>query len=161
LELTGRYPPDDRDQLEKRRCFSYLRELLWPSRSDQCHALWLKHLVKEKDVSVQSAHPSGALRRYVRAYAQRDMRIMGSVLVEPVPPRLEQLLEFEFGDLFYVCFCDGQRIVSPRHTVIGLQTHLCAEIRLTGQIQTCDFLSALRILAALRYSDHQFHQSSA
>jgi AraC-like DNA-binding protein len=87
-------------------------------------------------VSVQSAHPSDALRKYVRAYAQRDMRIIGAAVVEPVPPRLEQLLEFEFGDPFPVCFCDGQRMLCPKYVVIGLQTKLRAEIVLTGQIHS-------------------------
>jgi AraC-like DNA-binding protein len=49
--------------------------------------------------TLQSAPPQAALRHYVRAYAQRTLTLQDSILVEPVPAQLEQVLNFELGIL--------------------------------------------------------------
>jgi AraC-like DNA-binding protein len=87
-------------------------------------------------LTLQSARPSHALRPYVRAYAQRKTNITGAPRVEPVPARLEQTLEFEFGDPFNVCFFNRETIISPSMTVVGWQNALRAEVHLIGAIES-------------------------
>jgi AraC-like DNA-binding protein len=87
-------------------------------------------------VTVESARPSQTLSPYVRAYAQRKTKIAGAPIIEPVPPRLEQTLEFEFGDSFDVCFTNGDRITSPSITIIGWQSLLRGEIHLLGTTES-------------------------
>jgi AraC-like DNA-binding protein len=87
-------------------------------------------------LTLQSVQPCEALKRYVRAYAQRKTQVSDVPVFEPVPARLEQTLEFQFGDLFDVCFSDGLHLLSPPIVVVGLQTHLRADIRLCGQIES-------------------------
>jgi AraC-like DNA-binding protein len=85
---------------------------------------------------VESIPASLSLRRYVRAYAQRTVRPTRDAFVEPVPARLEQVLEFEFDDSFQVRFLDGHTIEAPQIALIGWQTHLRAEIQFRGSIQS-------------------------
>ncbi|MGB0122483.1 MAG: helix-turn-helix domain-containing protein [Silvibacterium sp.] len=85
---------------------------------------------------LQSMPPCQALRMYVRAYAQRKTQIADVPIFEPVPARLEQTLEFQFGDLYDVCFSGGLQLLSPPIVVVGLQTQLRADIRLYGQIES-------------------------
>jgi len=87
-------------------------------------------------LTVQSRLPSQALRPYVRAFAQRKADLPGAALVEPVPARLEQTLEFQFGDLFDVNFSDGGKITSPPMTVVGWLDSLRAEVRLCGAVES-------------------------
>jgi AraC-like DNA-binding protein len=87
-------------------------------------------------LTLQSARPSQALRRYVRAYAQRNTNILGAPRVEPVPARLEQTLEFEFGDPFDVCFSNGETITSSSTAVVGWQNSLRAEVHLVGAVES-------------------------
>lgn len=86
-------------------------------------------------LTVQSAQPSHALRPFVRAYAQRSADIADAPIVEPVPARLEETLEFEFGDLFDVHFYDGSTLTSPPITVVGWQSGPRAEVHLFGAIE--------------------------
>jgi AraC-like DNA-binding protein len=85
---------------------------------------------------LHSVHPSLPLRPYVRAYAQRTTHITGPAVIEHVPARLEQTLEFEFNDPFAVHLSDGRTILSPTITVIGAQTHLRASICLRGDVES-------------------------
>jgi AraC-like DNA-binding protein len=86
--------------------------------------------------AIESAKPCKCLEPYVRAYAQRNVCLASETHVEPVPARLEQILEFEFRDPFDVCFSDGHKIESPTISLVGWQTHLRAELRMLGNVQS-------------------------
>lgn len=68
---------------------------------------------------LQCQRPCPLLRGLVRAYAQRDLGPHDIDIVEPVPARLEQTLEFQFGDSFEVVHADGQHLMAPEIVVIG------------------------------------------
>lgn len=85
---------------------------------------------------IESVHPSIDLRKYVRAYAQRKTDIRGAPAIARVPARLEQVLEFQFGDAFDVLFDSGLRITTPQIAVIGPQTHLRASVSFCGRIES-------------------------
>ena len=85
---------------------------------------------------IESAKPCKGLEPYVRAYAQRNACFASKTHVEPVPARLEQILEFEFDDPFDICFFNGHKIESPQISLVGWQTHLRAELRLVGNVQS-------------------------
>ncbi|HEX4167110.1 MAG TPA: helix-turn-helix domain-containing protein [Bryobacteraceae bacterium] len=59
------------------------------------------------------------LQPFVRAYAEREIRGIEGIIAEPVPARLEQTLEFQFGERIDAVSGDGRRQVAPPTTVIG------------------------------------------
>jgi AraC-like DNA-binding protein len=69
--------------------------------------------------NIQFQQASPALRTLVRVYAQRDVGAGKTQLVESIPARLEQTLEFQFGDSFDVYFADGSRHAAPDTVVVG------------------------------------------
>jgi AraC-like DNA-binding protein len=86
--------------------------------------------------TIESFHPRAELRPYVRAYAQRRVEIAGTPLLESVPARLEQTLEFQFGDAFHVDFDVGPGIVTPRISAVGPQTDRRSMVTLNGRIES-------------------------
>jgi AraC-like DNA-binding protein len=86
--------------------------------------------------NLQSAHPCVALRPFVRAYAQRNTNIKEGSVVEPVPARLEQILEFQLGDPYEVSFMDGPRVPTPDVVAVGLQTHLRVDLELRRKVES-------------------------
>ncbi len=84
-------------------------------------------------IAVQTALPSPALRRCVRLYAQREVHAFetgAALALEPIPARLEQTLEFQFGVGFKVHHTAGLEFVTPTHAIIGAQTQGCSQIEL-------------------------------
>jgi AraC-like DNA-binding protein len=69
--------------------------------------------------SLQLQRPCSALRALVRVYAQRELGPRDSDIVELIPARLEQTLEFQFGHFFEVRHGDGQSLTAPEIVVIG------------------------------------------
>jgi AraC-like DNA-binding protein len=69
------------------------------------------------NIHFQPASP--ALSGLVRVYAQRYVDAGAIHLIEPVPARLEQTLEFQFGHSFDVFFAGGQRYSAPQAVVVG------------------------------------------
>jgi AraC-like DNA-binding protein len=59
------------------------------------------------------------LRALVRVYAQRELGPHDSEIIESIPARLEQTLEFQFGYRFEVFHQDGCRLTAPEIVVIG------------------------------------------
>jgi AraC-like DNA-binding protein len=86
--------------------------------------------------TIVSSHPRVELRPYVRAYAQRRAEIRDVPLLENVPARLEQTLEFQFDDPFHIDFDVGPRIVTPRISVVGPQTDRRPTVTLFGRIDS-------------------------
>ena len=72
--------------------------------------------------TLRCSRPSLPLQPFVRAYAEREIREMDGIIVEPVPARLEQTLEFQLGERFDT-LSEGRRQVAPPATVVGAHTH--------------------------------------
>jgi AraC-like DNA-binding protein len=69
--------------------------------------------------NLQCQRPRSELRGLVRAYAQRDVGPHDSDLVELIPARLEQTLEFQFGECFEVFHADGRHEMAPKVVIVG------------------------------------------
>jgi AraC-like DNA-binding protein len=84
-------------------------------------------------IALRTALPGPPLREFVRVFAQREVHPFDSGtghVVEPVPARLEQLLEFQFGNPYTVHHSLGHDLTTPRQAVIGAQVGGCASIEL-------------------------------
>jgi len=62
------------------------------------------------------------LQAFVRVYAQREISRTGTVVVCPAPPRLEQTLEFQFGEKICFAHTGGARQDSSAIMVVGAIT---------------------------------------
>lgn len=114
---------------------------------------------------LKSAAPSGALRGFVRAYAQRTTSALDTELVQRVPASLEQVLEFEFGTSPTVNYCDGTSEPAHRVSIVGAHSFPRASLQLSGGVESfAIFLQpvALRQLfgpPAQHLVDQSFHAS--
>ena len=84
-------------------------------------------------IALRTALPRPPLREFVRVFAQREVHPSNSgsdLVVEPVPARLEQLLEFQFGNPYTVHHSRGHDLTTPMQAVIGAQVGGCASIEL-------------------------------
>ena len=85
---------------------------------------------------IRLASPAPPLREHVRFYAQREVRVGGSVVVHPVTARAVPMIEFIFGDRFTVVYPGQARVeTSPRTLVVGLQTHCRTQLHLQGTVE--------------------------
>lgn len=85
---------------------------------------------------LQCTRPIPALRRYIRLFAQRKVGDLSAPVVEPVPARLESMIEFPLGDPAELIFSDGRHERFPNSMVIGVQTHRRADVVLRGNIES-------------------------
>lgn len=85
---------------------------------------------------LQSAPASSHLRRYVRAYAQRDAHTLGPDLIQPVPASLEHIVEFDFGEPPLIEFSHG--LIEPAFPIalVGSHTRPGIRLHLRGHIQS-------------------------
>jgi AraC-like DNA-binding protein len=83
---------------------------------------------------LSSALPCLQLRPYVRAYAYRKWESTDLTLSEPVPPQLEQVLNFEFGAMPGVLHWQGP--VSCRIWIGGAQTVFPGHMRLYPGVES-------------------------
>jgi AraC-like DNA-binding protein len=75
-------------------------------------------------IALQTALPKASLREFVRVFAQREVHPFesGALFVfEPIPARLEQMLEFQFGVPYRVHHLAGYELTTPRQAIIGAQ----------------------------------------
>ena len=79
----------------------------------------------------QPASPD--LQPFVRAYAQREIFDLSAPVIERVPARLEQTLEFQFGEHFEVANATRREFVG-RITVVGSYTEGGLAIALKNKI---------------------------
>jgi len=71
---------------------------------------------------IQTAPPRHELKDFVRVFAQRDISCVGDGFRQSDIASLEQILSFDFGDLFTLHDANGQSKLHPRIHVIGSQT---------------------------------------
>ncbi len=69
--------------------------------------------------SLQTQAPCAELRPFVRAFAQREIGMDHCDLIQPIPARLEQTLEFQLGSAFEVTGSDGLRFSTPSAAIVG------------------------------------------
>ena len=84
----------------------------------------------------QFGRPSIGAMRFVRHYAQRDVRLGNSLLTVPVVARSCSLLDFELGDPIGVhSSCNGlaERVEAP--ALVGLETYSQNLLLLTGNFE--------------------------
>jgi AraC-like DNA-binding protein len=84
-------------------------------------------------LEVRMASPNPVLKEFVRVYAQREVFPLASdakVMVEAIPARLEQILEFQFGERFTVSHWEGFSEETPDIAIIGAQMQGCSRIEL-------------------------------
>jgi AraC-like DNA-binding protein len=75
-------------------------------------------------IALRTALPTPALREFVRVFAQREVLPFESgapLVFEPIPARLEQMLEFQFGVPYTVHHWAGYELTTPRQAIIGAQ----------------------------------------
>jgi AraC-like DNA-binding protein len=82
------------------------------------------------------AKPVAALRQYIRYYYQFEARLTGRAMLQPVPARSKQLLEFTFGTPYEV-HTPGCGLVETAHTVavVGAQTFRRTELAIHGRVE--------------------------
>jgi len=84
-------------------------------------------------IALRTAIPRAALRGFVRVFAQREVTRFHSgaaSIVEPIPARLEQTLEFQFGVPFTVHHARGHVFATPDQAVVGAQVTGVSQIDL-------------------------------
>jgi AraC-like DNA-binding protein len=119
-------------------------------------------------ISLRTIVPSPPLSDFVRIYAERRVNLAPSAaaLIEPIPARLEQMLEFQIGAPFIVNHCEGFNIVTPGQAIIGAQTSGCSRIELgSGVISFGVFfrptgLSRLLDIPVSEFTGRAFNASS-
>jgi AraC-like DNA-binding protein len=88
-------------------------------------------------IALRTAFPNPTLREFVRFYAQREVHPFESgatSVFEPIPARLEQILEFQFGVPFKVHHSEGHHQRTPAQAVVGAHVRGCAQIELTSGV---------------------------
>jgi AraC-like DNA-binding protein len=92
-------------------------------------------------LTVKQSPPEERLRPFVHMYVQREARLQGAELVEPVVARLGSILEFQFADPFNVPFYGSDTPnLSPSIAVIGPITERRARIVIRGHVQALSVL---------------------
>jgi AraC-like DNA-binding protein len=84
-------------------------------------------------IALETALPAPVLRDFVRIYAQRRVTAFESgaaMVVEPFPARLEQTLEFQFGELFQVHHWNGESELTDHSALVGAHVDGCTRIDL-------------------------------
>jgi AraC-like DNA-binding protein len=86
---------------------------------------------------IVSSRPASALRRQIRYYYQIEAQLVGEVMLQPVPARSPQILEFTFGAPYCVHRLD-RKIQERAATVVlvGAQTFRRVNLLLRGAIDT-------------------------
>jgi AraC-like DNA-binding protein len=81
--------------------------------------------------TIRSAMPDPRLRQFVRCFAQREMTLQTSSLVQTSLASLENILAFDLGDRPVMEYSSGRISVIPRLQLVGTQTRSigCAHFR--------------------------------
>jgi AraC-like DNA-binding protein len=91
-------------------------------------------LVAMHNIFCRQARPQ--LRAFVRVYAQRELGPNDEELLEPIPARLEQTLEFQFKDSFEVFRPDGRQHLTPAIAIVGANPQAGYSIALKNGVES-------------------------
>jgi AraC-like DNA-binding protein len=84
---------------------------------------------------VQVRKPEAALQRFIRCYAHVDACVAAESVVQPVPARTVQTLEFTFGDPYKVWVGDAARSETAHPVaLIGAQTFRRVLLEIHGRV---------------------------
>lgn len=86
--------------------------------------------------TLKCASPSQDLREYIRAYAEREYFDLQNPVLEPVPARLEPVIEFQLCDAIQVSFHDTGMKSFSGAAVVGPQTHRRGHVVLIGHLHS-------------------------
>jgi AraC-like DNA-binding protein len=84
-------------------------------------------------IAMRTAIPGLCMQEFVRVYAEREVGPFepgASALIEAIPARLEQLVEFQFGVPYTVFHRNGNNLITPTQAVVGAQMGGCSHIEL-------------------------------
>jgi len=84
--------------------------------------------------TLKVAQPRAELRRYVRLFAQRNTGDRDSLVIEPVPAQLEQILAFELGTPVEIWQPNGSIYKSRFSAIGGAQSQFAAHMHLPGGV---------------------------
>jgi AraC-like DNA-binding protein len=83
------------------------------------------------------SNASPAAGRFVRFYVQREVRLGTTTLIQPVPARAAQMLDFEFGDPIEIRPTGSEVTrMAETATLIGIQTYQRAQLLIRGNVET-------------------------
>lgn len=84
--------------------------------------------------TIQTVQPRPELRRFVRCFAHREMRLAGEDFALPFIACLEPIVSFNLADREVVECGDGQSHRVPPFHVLGPQTHMTRFAHFTGRV---------------------------
>jgi AraC-like DNA-binding protein len=84
--------------------------------------------------TIQSARPEPRLRPFVRCFAQREMCVQTSSLVQASLAQLEHTLSFNLADPPVMHYLSGKRAFIPRIHLVGAQTRSPGCASFTGSV---------------------------
>jgi AraC-like DNA-binding protein len=86
---------------------------------------------------IRLAAAAPGLAHCVRFYAYQQARLGDASLVQPIPARSSPLIEFQFGDLAEIHWCDRPLVErSAPAVIVGLQTHRRVRLQITGTVES-------------------------
>jgi len=86
--------------------------------------------------SISTARPAIGLRPFVSHYYQREARIGGAIAMEPVPARIQHILEFQFRSRYEIRQCGSDRMeFSPPVAIVGPQTYRRFQLLIKGHME--------------------------
>jgi len=86
--------------------------------------------------SISTARPAISLQPFVSHYYQREARIAGAIAMEPVPARIQHILEFQFRGRYETRHCGSDRMeFSPPVAIVGPQTHPRVRLVMKGHLE--------------------------
>lgn len=117
---------------------------------------------------MRSSQPAGVLRNLVRYYYQIETQLIGRTVVQPVPARSPQAIEFMFGTPYRVHRLDCENVRNAhRVALIGAQTFRRVHLIMHGRIDAFTIvfqpggMSTLFSLPAEELTDNDFEGESA
>lgn len=84
---------------------------------------------------IRSCRPAPPLQHLIRYYYQMEASLPNAVVLQPVPARSLPILEFVFGDAYFVHrLARGLLERAPAATLVGAKTHRVVDLHLRGRI---------------------------
>lgn len=86
--------------------------------------------------SILTARPAISLQPFVSHYTQREIRSSSVIAIEPVPARLQHMLEFQFRDRYEIRHYTSDRVeFGPPVAIVGPQTYRRVRLLMKGHME--------------------------